>query len=92
MLHEAQARLGGLHAPAVAVQQMLAQFLFQQAHLPAQGGLGHVQHFGRAREAAALGDAQEIFDLLEVHEAGRAGMRRDGSLGYLYFLYLKSKI
>ena len=45
-----------------------------------------------AREAAALGDAQEIFDLLEVHEAGRAGMRRDGSLGYLYFLYLKSKI
>ena len=70
---------------------MLAQFLFQQGTCRLRVGWA-TSSISAAREAAALGDAQEILDLLEVHEAGGAGMRGDGSLRYLYFLYLKSKI
>lgn len=67
MFQEAQAGLGRLGATAIAVEQMLAQFQFQQAHLAAQGRLGHVQHFGGAREAASLGHTHEILDLLQIH-------------------------
>ncbi|MNT56564.1 hypothetical protein D3C72_1938730 [compost metagenome] len=67
MFQEAQARFGGLGATAVAVEQVLAQFQFQQPDLAAESGLGHVEHFGGAREAAPLGDPQKILDLLEIH-------------------------
>ncbi|MCY1532859.1 hypothetical protein D9M68_681550 [compost metagenome] len=67
VFQEAQAGFGGLRAAAVAIQQVLAELQFQQAHLAAERGLRHVQHFGRAGEAAPFRHPQEVFDLLEVH-------------------------
>jgi len=61
------AGLGGGDPAAIAQQQVLPQFHFEQADLAAQRGLGDVEHPGRAREAAEFGHADEIFELLQVH-------------------------
>jgi hypothetical protein len=61
------AGLGGHRAPPVSDQQVLPQLHLEQAHLTAQGGLGHVQGRRRPGEAAQLGHTDEVFDLFEVH-------------------------
>jgi hypothetical protein len=68
MVQQQLAGLGGHGAAAVAHQQVLTQLDLQQAHLPAQRRLGHVQLDRGAGEAAELGDPDEIFELLEIHE------------------------
>ena len=45
-----------------------AQLDFQGPHLAAQRRLGDVQHLCGPAEAAELGDLDEVFELLEVHE------------------------
>ena len=67
MLQQQLAGLGGRGAAAVARQQALPQLDLEQAHLAAERRLGHVERDGGAREAAELGDAHEILQLLEVH-------------------------
>src|SRR5690606_36297947 len=63
-------------AAAVADQQRLAQFHFQQPHLAAERRLGHVQHHGGTGEAAEFGYLHEIGDLAQVHgSTGAAGRR-----------------
>ena len=60
-------RLGGHHATTVALQQVLAQLLFQQLHLPTERWLGKVQCGGRATETAHFGNCGEILETCEVH-------------------------
>jgi hypothetical protein len=59
--------LGGHGAAAIAHQQVLAQFDLQQPHLPAQGRLRHVELDRGPGKTAELCDADEVFELLEVH-------------------------
>ena len=67
MFEQQLARFRGRRAAAVADQEVLAQLDFEQAHLPAERGLRDVERDGGAREAAEFGDADEIFQLLQVH-------------------------
>jgi hypothetical protein len=67
MLQQQLAGLGGHGAAAVAHQQVLAQFHLQQAHLAAQRRLGNVQCNRGPGEAAQLGHAHKVFELLEIH-------------------------
>ena len=67
VLQQDQARFGRHGAAAVALQQVLAQLHLQQSHLAADGRLGHVQRQRGTAEAAELGDADEIFELSQVH-------------------------
>ena len=64
---QCSARVGKDDAAAVAVQQMQAEFLFHQLHLPAERGLRHPQFVGRTGETPQFGDAQEIAELADVH-------------------------
>ncbi|MNE84781.1 hypothetical protein D3C80_1817180 [compost metagenome] len=61
------ARLGDLHASAVALEQIDAQLLFQLADLPAQRRLGDVQAVGSLAQAAELSDMNQGFELNDVH-------------------------
>ena len=68
VLEEKLARFGGRGPAAVAGEQVLPQLHLQQSHLPAECRLGHIEGDGSAREAAELGDAHKIFELLEIHD------------------------
>ena len=67
VLHQQLAGFGRVGAAAVAHQQVLPQFHFEQAHLARQRGLGHVQRLRGPGEAAELGHPDEILELLEIH-------------------------
>ena len=54
------------HAPG-AVEQLRAERLLELADLLGQRGLRHVQCGGRAREAAVLGDGEEVVDMAQQH-------------------------
>jgi hypothetical protein len=62
-------RIGQRDMAAVAVEERASELSFEQADLPADGGLGDVQALSRAREAAFLGDGQEHLELADVHQA-----------------------
>jgi hypothetical protein len=62
-------RIGQRDMAAVAVEERASELSFEQADLPADGGLGDVQPLSRAREAAFLGDGQEHLELADVHQA-----------------------
>ena len=67
MVQQQLAGLGGYGAAAVAHQQVLPQFHFQQPHLAAERGLRDVQRDGGTGEAAELGDPDEVFELPQIH-------------------------
>ena len=69
VLEQALAGLSGHGAAAVARQQRLPQFHLETADLPADGRLGDAERPGGAGEAAQVDDADEILELLEVHDA-----------------------
>ena len=64
---EPQARLGQGDRMRGPVEQGHAQPFFQHAYAAAERGLSHVPQLGRAREVAALGKDQEIFQPDQVH-------------------------
>ena len=66
-LHQA---LGGRrhpHLPADAQEQRLAEFLFEQQHLPADRRLRHVQLPPARGERSGLGNRLKNFELTQVH-------------------------
>jgi len=67
MVAELLAKLRRRHAAGMAGQQFNTQLVFEIAHLLAERGLRHPQHFRRAGEIAALGDLDEIFELPQIH-------------------------
>ncbi|GAB2581196.1 hypothetical protein GCM10027034_10420 [Ramlibacter solisilvae] len=67
MLEQHLARFGGHRPPAIAQQQRLPQFDFEQPHLPAQRGLRDFELERGAREAAEFGDPDKVFKLFEIH-------------------------
>jgi hypothetical protein len=67
MRQQPLAGLGQRDAAAVAVQQRLAQFHLQRAHLARQRRLRHLQEGRGTREAAHLGHMHEVFELLQIH-------------------------
>jgi hypothetical protein len=74
MFEQAFAGLGQHHPAAVAVEQVLSQFDFERADLPAQCGLHDGQEGGSAREAAELRDVHEVPELLQVHDLCRSAI------------------
>jgi hypothetical protein len=68
-----------------ALQQPLADFRFEQQHLPAQRGLRQVQGRRRTAEAAGLGHGGEVLQAGQVHRiimcCAIAGMGRAGPGG-----------
>ena len=67
VLQQQLARLGRHGTAAVAGEQVMVQFHFQQSNLAAERGLGDVQCDGRTREAAQFGDLHKVFELPEIH-------------------------
>ena len=59
ILLEQCSRIGETHGPGAANEQRLAQGIFQLADAEADRRLGPVEAFGRAREAALLGNHQK---------------------------------
>ena len=57
------------HATRIAVHQRHTDLLFQQPYLARQRGLGNVQHFRRAPQAAEVGHGHEVmqFAPVEIH-------------------------
>jgi hypothetical protein len=66
------------------VQELDAEVLLQQAHLPGQGGLGDVQSFGGSGEVALARDPEEVLEPAKVRHpwivasAGAAAAIRRG--------------
>jgi len=71
MVDQQPARLRGRDAAAIAHQQVLAQLHLQQAHLPAQGRLGHAEGRRGMGEAAHFGDPHKVLELLQIHRQMR---------------------
>ena len=69
MVEQALAGFGQHHTAAVANQQRDVEVGFQQPDLARQRRLGDVQDQGCLAEAAQFGNADEVFELLEVHKA-----------------------
>ncbi len=67
MLEQALAGLGGHRAAPVAQQQALPQLHFQAADLAADRRLGDAQRPRSAGKAAEVDDADEVFELPQVH-------------------------
>jgi hypothetical protein len=61
------AGLGGHGTAPGALQQALAQLVFEQLHLPAQRRLCQVQGGRRAAEAARLGHGHKVLQAGQVH-------------------------
>jgi len=61
------AGLGQDHAAAHSLEERGAELLLQHLDAPADRGLGAVQALRRAGEAAAAGDRDEGFDLVDGH-------------------------
>lgn len=61
------AALGQRHATAVALEQRLAQLDLERAHLAAERRLRDAEEGRGSREAAKLGDMDEVFQLPEIH-------------------------
>lgn len=64
---ESAAGLGGDDAPRQAVEQGLAEFLFEFGDLLAERGLGDVEPGGGAGKAARLHHGDEVPELLQFH-------------------------
>jgi hypothetical protein len=62
------AGIGELHAPPLAQQQTATEFIFQRLDHLADGGLGHMQGFGRAGEAVLAHHLNEIAQGAQVHD------------------------
>ncbi|MPM93157.1 hypothetical protein SDC9_140293 [bioreactor metagenome] len=60
--------VGQLHAPAFAQQQATTEFVLQRLDHLADGGLGHMQGFGRAGEAVLAHDLNEVTQGTQVHD------------------------
>lgn len=59
---------GELYPPGVPLHKGGADLVLQVAHLAAEGGLGGVQPcLGRNRQAAGLGDGDEIAKVAKLH-------------------------
>jgi hypothetical protein len=59
---------GKRHATRLALQELYADFSFQIADLPAQGGLRSVQApLGSGQKAAFLRDRNEIAQMTKLH-------------------------
>ena len=84
MLEQELARFRRRGAPAVAGEQVLPQLDFQQAHLPAECRLGHIQGNGGPGKTAELGNAYRASMVDTVEKNGRAasGKRRRGNAGF----------
>ena len=65
---EAIARLGGLHAAAGTIEQLLPEALLERADLLADGRLGDAEPLSRLGEALALDDGAERRQLARVHK------------------------
>ncbi|EQB15065.1 hypothetical protein L284_12430 [Novosphingobium lindaniclasticum LE124] len=61
------ARLGKPDRPAVPVEQLDTQFMFEFTDLTTQGGLSNTQAFGGSREIAFFDDGFEIPEMSEFH-------------------------
>ena len=68
MFQQQLAAFGQLHAPAIALQQVLMQLDLQQSHLPAQSRLGNAQCHRGPGKAAQFSHPHKISDLPQVHE------------------------
>ena len=66
-LNQALGRRRHAHLAPDAQEQRLAQLLFEQQDLAADGGLRHVQLPPARRERAGLGDGLEDFELSQIH-------------------------
>ena len=66
-LHEALGRRRHPHLAADAQKQRLAELLFEQQNLPADGRLRDVQLPAARRERSGFGDGLEDFELAEIH-------------------------
>lgn len=71
VLAEDEAEIGRRDAARVALEQLDAELFLERADVLAERGLGDAQRFGRLREAARLGDLDEVAELAEIH-SGRA--------------------
>ena len=56
-------------APADAMEDRLAELVFEQQDLAADGRLGDVQLFAGGRERAGFGNGADDFELPEIHES-----------------------
>ncbi|GBG01937.1 hypothetical protein AZSI13_12640 [Azospira sp. I13] len=65
-LAEELAGLGQGHPPGFASEERKSQFSFQQGDLPAEGGLGDVQDFGRRGETALVGNGKKVTNLAQA--------------------------
>ena len=65
---EARARLGGLHPPPGAVEQLRPQTLLERADLQAHGRLGDPEVRRRLGEALSLDDFAEGGELPRIHK------------------------
>ena len=55
------------HAPAAAIKQRNAQFLFQLFHSARQGWLGNIQKFGRLVQGFGLCYCDNVVELYQCH-------------------------
>src|SRR5438445_8913476 len=69
---------GGACAAPVAHEQILAKLHLEAPHLPADRRLRDTEEARCAAEAAEVDDGDEVFELLQIHEAdGRSRPRGD---------------
>ena len=68
VIQERAACLRQFDTARAAPEQLCADFLFEVAHLPAEGGLRGVQPpFGGKLQAAFLGDGNEVTKMPQLH-------------------------
>ncbi len=65
------ARRGGMHAPAVADEQLLTELALEASNLFGQRRLGDVQLEGGTGEAAVMCDGDEVAQLAKIHRPSR---------------------
>jgi len=70
-LEKQLARVGQVHAARVSLEQLHAQLGLQAPDLGRQARLGHPETFRGAREAALLGDRDEVPQVTQFHGSGR---------------------
>ena len=72
-LHEALGRRRHAHLAADAQEQRLAELLFEQQNLAADGRLRHVQLPAARGERAGFGDRLQDFELAQIHRLRASG-------------------
>jgi hypothetical protein len=73
MIEKGSAGVSQLHAMRAANKQWYADLVFEISNLTAQRGLGRMQPLSRChREAAFLGDRDEIAEMAQLHAVSHA--------------------